>query len=63
MRDPNHVGRRVMEIEVPGNRRRGRSKFRWKDKIKEDMQEKGVREHQVRNRTEWRRLERNSDPI
>ena len=62
-RDGNYIGRRVMEIEVPGHRRRGRPKYRWKDKLKVDMLEKNLLEHQVWDRHEWQRLTRNSDLI
>ena len=31
-----------MEMEIPGNRRRGRPKTRWKDRIAADMIEKGL---------------------
>ena len=62
-RDEEYVGRRVMEMEAPGRRRRGRPKKRWKDCIKEDMQEKNVNENMVYDRSSWRRLTKNSDPI
>ena len=62
-RDDYYIGRRVMTIEVPGQRGRGRPKTRWKDRLKEDMQEKNLREAQAQNRNEWKRLVRNSDPI
>ena len=44
-REDNYVGKRVLEIEVPGQRRSGIPKPRWKDRIKEDMIEKNLREH------------------
>ena len=46
---------RVMEVEVPGHRKRGQPKCRWKYKVKEDMQEKNVNEHKMRDRHEWKR--------
>ena len=40
------VGKRVMGVEVPGKRRRGRPKRIWLDSIRNDLQ----------NRANWRRL-------
>ena len=62
-RDGNSVGRRVMEMEVPGHRRRGRPKYRWKDRLKVDVLERNLLEHQAWDRHEWQRLARSSDPI
>ena len=62
-RDGNYIGRRVLEMEVPGHRRRGQPKYRWKDKVNVDMLEKNLLEHEVLDRCEWQRLARNSDPI
>ena len=39
-REDGYVGRRVMEMEVPGRRGRGRPKQRWMDNVKEDMRDK-----------------------
>ena len=52
-RDGYYVGRRLMEMEVSGHRRRGRPKNRWKDKLKVDMLKKNLLEHQVWDRHEW----------
>ena len=38
-RDQEHIGRKMMEMELPGKRRRGRSKRRFLDVVKEDMAE------------------------
>ena len=35
-----HVSKRVMVMEVPGKRRRGRPKRRWLDNIKNDLSER-----------------------
>ena len=44
-REDNYVGKRVLEMEVPGQRS-GIPKPRWKDRVKENMIEKNLSEHQ-----------------
>ena len=39
-REDEYVGKRVMAMEVPGNKRRGRSKRRWLDGIRNDLSER-----------------------
>ena len=39
-REAEKVGKRVMVMEVPGKRRRGRPKRRWLDNIKNDLSER-----------------------
>ena len=49
-RDQEYVGRKMMEMELPGKRRRGRPKRRFLDVMKEDMGEVGVKETDVEDR-------------
>ena len=68
-----HIGRRtedhylkhVANIIVPGTRRRGRPKTRWKDCVARDMAELGLTPHQAQDRATWRRLVRShcSNPV
>ena len=39
-REEEYVDKRVMVMEVPGKRTRGRPKRRWLDKIKNDLSER-----------------------
>ena len=39
-REDEYVGKRVMAMEVPWKRRRGRPKWRWLDNIKNDLSER-----------------------
>ena len=41
----------MMEMELPGKRKRGRPKRRFLDVVKEDMAEVGAKETNVKNRT------------
>ena len=49
-RDQEYVRRRVMEMELPGKRKRGRPKRRFSDVVKENMGEVGAREKDIGNR-------------
>ena len=61
-KDQEYVGRRLLEMEVPGRRRRGRPKKRWMECITADMEEKDLAVEDVEDRGHWKRLSRNSDP-
>ena len=49
-RDQEYVGRKMMEMELPGKRRRGRSKRIFLDVVKEDMKEVGAKEMDIEDR-------------
>ena len=57
-RDADNVTRRVMELAIPGARRRGWPKKTWHHQIKDDMTAVGVTEDVALDRNEWRRRTR-----
>ena len=54
-RDHEYVEKRMMKMELPGKRKRGRPK-RFLDVVKEDMGKVGAREKNIENRTLWRSI-------
>ena len=60
--DQEYVGRRMMEMELPGKRRRGRSKRKFLNVVKEDMGEIGAKETDVEDRKIWRMMIRCGHP-
>ena len=55
-RDQEYVRRKMMEMELPGKRRRGRPNRRFLDVVKEDMGEVGAKETDVEDRKVWRMM-------
>ena len=55
-REDEYVGKRVMGMEVPGKRRRGRPKRRWLDSIRNDLSERELSREDGQDRAKWRRL-------
>ena len=53
-RDKEYLGRKMIEMELPGKRKRGRPKRRLLNLVKEDMREVGAKETDVEDRTVWR---------
>ena len=49
-------------MEVPGNRRRGRPKWRWLDSIRNNLSERELSREDAQDRAKWRRLIRHIDP-
>ena len=61
-REDEHVGKRVMGMEVPGKRRRGRPMRMWLDNIRNNLSERKFSWEDVQDRARWRRPTRHIDP-
>ena len=61
-RDQEYVGRKMMEMELPGKRKRERPKRRFLDVVKEDVAEVGAKETDVEDRKVWRMMIRCGHP-
>ena len=61
-REDEYVGKRVMAMEVPGKRRRGRPKRRWLDSIRNELSERELSSEDTQYSAKWRRLIRHIDP-
>ena len=61
-REQEYVGRKMMEMVLPGKRKRGKPKRRFLDIVKKDIGEVGARETDVENRTVWRNMIRCGHP-
>ncbi|XP_066981571.1 uncharacterized protein [Macrobrachium rosenbergii] len=55
-------GMRVMQMEVPGGRARGRPKRKGVDIVREDLRDKKLSEDDVLDRARWRKAVGNIDP-
>ena len=55
-RDQEYIGRRMIKLELPGKRKKGRSKRRLLDVVKEEMGKAGARETDIENRTFWKNI-------
>ena len=56
------LGVRMLRMELPGKRKRGRPKRRFMDVVKEDMAEVEVTEEDTVDRRNWRKKIRCGDP-
>ena len=61
-REDEYVGKRVMVMEVPGERRRGRPTRKWLDNINNDLSERELSGEEAQDRVQWRCFIRNIDP-
>ena len=63
-REENHYLKRIADMGIPGQRRRGRPKTRWRDCVRRDMVEIGLEREDALDRNNWKRTLKNhySDP-
>ncbi|KAI5617791.1 mucin-19-like [Silurus asotus] len=62
-RDMGYIGRRMLRIELPGRRKRGRPRRRFMDVVREDMQVFELKEADVEDRGVWRQMILCGDPL
>ena len=55
-KDDGYIGRRMLRMELPGKRKRGRPKRRFMDVVKQDMAEVEVTEEDTVDRRNWSAL-------
>lgn len=60
--DAEYIGKRMLKMELPGKRKRGRPKRRFMDAVREDMQVVGTIEEDAEERIRWKRMIRCGDP-
>ncbi|KAK3574713.1 hypothetical protein QTP86_015385 [Hemibagrus guttatus] len=61
-RESEYIGRRMLDMELPGRRQRGRPKRRYMDGINEDMKLVGPNVEDAEDRDKWREMIRCGDP-
>ncbi|KAK3532235.1 hypothetical protein QTP86_009505 [Hemibagrus guttatus] len=55
-RESEYIGRRMLDMELPGRRQRGRPKRRYMDGINEDMKLVGASVEDAEDRDRWREM-------
>ena len=54
-RDGEHILRKVLRADIPGKRKRGRPKTRWKGACQRDLKSTGLRAGEETDRAMWKR--------
>ena len=55
-REEGYMGKRMVEMAVPGRRKKGRPRRRWMDLAREDMERVGAKEGDEVDRNKWKIL-------
>ena len=61
-KEEGYVGKMMMEMAVPGRRKRGGPRRRWMDLAREDMERIGAKKGDEIDRAKWKMLSRCGDP-
>ncbi|KAI5090669.1 hypothetical protein C0J45_19530, partial [Silurus meridionalis] len=61
-RDMGYISRRMLRMEPPGRRKKGRPRRRFMDVVREDMRVVGLKEADVEDRGVWRQMICCGDP-
>ena len=61
-RGTDYIGQRMLKMELPGRRRRGRPKRRYLDTVREDMRAVGLTEEDAGDRVRWKQMFCCGDP-
>ena len=61
-REEEHITKRVLNMELPGKRKRGRPKRRWRDCVADDMRKSGLSTENALDRRKWKLSIRCGDP-
>ncbi|KAK3548096.1 hypothetical protein QTP70_004523 [Hemibagrus guttatus] len=61
-KESEYIGRRMLDMELPGRRQRGSPKRRYMDGINEDMKLVGARVEDAEDRDRWREMIRCGNP-
>ena len=62
-REEDNLSRKIMDMVVPGKRRRGRSRRRWIDNNREDMSKYELTADMTENRQYWKMMVKNGSQV
>nr|XP_049695049.1 uncharacterized protein LOC126054270 [Helicoverpa armigera] len=62
-RPPEYIGNTTLNLDIPGQRRRGRPKLRWLSVVKKDKEICELKEEDVQDRAKWKKKIRKADPV